>query len=462
MKTNYFILILAAFISLQGCSRKEDNFAYWAKEVNVSITDNSLRAQITTTFKESCSYRIRYWENARGERCARTTSMQTGLKGENTCTLIFLYPETHYTFEIIVEDRAVSKRVEFLTGSLPPDVPSYSVDYSSTDDEPLTGYLLQWNANNPGYVTFCDYDGKVVWYQSFGEGIRTAHYNPHTGKLAVMAGFKYGVNDRNFQRLVSEVFVCDLYGHTFFRRKAAEGFLPHLHHEFKTTDDGKMLFVSNFIKAFDLRSRGASTESTDVWGDGFYLCSEDGKVEKSWDCFAELDPIATDYLDPVKTATDYIHANSVEIDSNGDYYMTFNRISELWKIDGNTGDVIYRLGVHGNVSLDGDFPSGGLHAAVALEPDLIMCYANGRDKGYSEGVVYQIDLVAKTATYRTRIVLPAEYSSKDRSNMQKIGDDLYFMNSTVCGKAIFVNGSGEIRRVISRSGISYRAYYFSM
>lgn len=91
-----------------------------------------------------------------------------------------------------------------------------------------------------------------------------------------------------------------------------------------------------------------------------------------------------------------------------------------------------------------------------------MCYANGRDKGYSEGVVYEIDPVAKTATYRTRIVLPAEYSSKDRSNMQKIGDDLYFMNSTVCGKAIFVNGSGEIRRVISRSGISYRAYYFTM
>ncbi len=114
------------------------------------------------------------------------------------------------------------------------------------------------------------------------------------------------------------------------------------------------------------------------------------------------------------------------------------------------------------VSVDGDFPSGGLHAAVALAPDLIMCYANGRDKGYSEGVIYEIDPVAKTATYRTRIVLPAEYSSKDRSNMQKIGDDLYFMNSTVCGKAIFVNGSGEIRRVISRSGISYRAYYFSM
>lgn len=91
-----------------------------------------------------------------------------------------------------------------------------------------------------------------------------------------------------------------------------------------------------------------------------------------------------------------------------------------------------------------------------------MCYANGRDKGYSEGVVYKIDPVAKTATYRTRIVLPAEYSSKDRSNMQKIGDDLYFMNSTVSGKAIFVNGSGEIRRVISRSGISYRAYYFTM
>lgn len=453
------LTILAALLALQGCSNKEDNFAYWAKEVNVSTVDNSLRAKVTVSLKEDCTYSIRYWKEG-DESTAKFTAPQKAGKGDNITTLKFLYPQTDYIFRIIVDSGAESKDVPFRTGALPADIPQYTVESTSEMDSPLPGLLMQWDSAKPGYVTFCDYDGNIVWYQSFGQGIRTAWLDPDTGRLAVMAGFKTGEN-MDFQRLVDEAVICTLDGDVVFRRKAGDGFISNLHHEFKLLPDGSMMFVHNVLKDYDLRSRGADTPLTQVWGDGFVVCDSEGKIQKTWDCFDELDPVAVDYINPVKTAEDYVHANSVEIDSDGNYYMTFNRISELWKIDGSTGDILYRLGRHGDIDLtNGEMPSGGLHAATALEPDLVLCYDNGSDRGYSKGVLYRIDPVAKTATCELEIKLPEELSSKNRSNFQKINDDLYLCCSTVSGKAVFTDSKGNIRRVISRSGISYRAYYF--
>ncbi len=454
--------ILAAVLVLQGCSRKEDSFAYWAEEVAVSTQDNALRAQITLNLRQDCSYRVRYWQRSDESGTAATTSLQEGRAGSNVTTLKFLYPQTDYSFEILVEGSAArSRQVEFRTGSLPEDIPIYTVERTSPADRALPGCIMQLDSSSPGYVTFCDYDGNIVWYQSFGEGVRTGWFDPQTQRLAVMTGFKDGEDSEDFLRLVNDFRVADLDGNILFHRKANEGFIENAHHEFKFLPDGRMIAVANSVREFDLRSRGAAAESTPVWGDGFVVFDADGQIMQSWDCFGELSPAEVDYIDPVKYSHDYVHANSVDADSEGNFYMTFNRISELWKIDGTTGEVLYRLGAHGDIGLEGgDYPTGGLHAATVLEPDLVLCYDNGSNRGYSRAVIYRIDPVAKTARYELMINLDEAYSSKNRSNSQKISDDLYLHNGTVSGKLVFTDASGNVLRVLNRTGISYRAYYF--
>lgn len=451
--------VLAALLMLQGCSRFDKNFKAYAESINVSTYDNALRASLLIKYRKSCTYSIQFWKKNEGEETAKNTAPRRVESGEDTQILKFLSPDTEYRFRIIADGGISSNIFEFKTGSLPPDLPQYTVEQSDGKTF-LDGLLLQWDASKPGYVTLSDFDGNIVWYQAYGKGIRTAWFDNKTGHIAILAGFKHGESYNDFYRLAEDIIISDLDGNIILKKKATEDFIANPHHEFQIMPDGNLLILSNFIKSFDLSSLPSGNADTPIWGDGFFVCSPDGAIIKKWDCFNELNPLKVSYIDPVKFSNDYVHANSVTIDSEGNYYMTLNRLSELWKIDGKTGEVIYRIGENGNVNLEGgDYPQGGLHAAFPLSPDRILCYDNGKKLGHSRAVLFNVNSSLKTAKYEKIVNLPPEWSSSNRSNAQLIGNDIVLLSSTVTAKAVFSSLEGKTIRVINRTGISYRAYW---
>ena len=158
---------------------------------------------------------------------------------------------------------------------------------------------------------------------------------------------------------------------------------------------------------------------------------------------------------------DFLHANSVNWDSNGDYYMTFNRRSELWKIDGATGKVLYRVGPKGNVKLDESGFASGLHAVEPLAPNKLLCLDNGEERGYSRALIYEVDPAAMSAKVTMSVDFPAEFSSLDRSNVQLICNGTMLMFGSTLGRcALFADLEGNVLKVIKRNGISYRTYYY--
>lgn len=474
-KSNVFcVCILAAFMALQGCSQKEANFASCVSAVTVLPQDNALRAQVEVTLKQPCSFRILYWQSEKGKDTALSTQTISASSGTVLCHLNFLEERSRYTLQIVLDNGSESKCLDFSTTSLPVDIPQYEVEFCSPDFVFPDGYLLQWDASSPGYLTICDLNGKIIWYQSFGEGIRTASFDRNSSCFAVLCGFADGEDSEDFYRLASDVFVCNLNGEIVFHRKASSSFVPYPHHDFSILENGEYLILSNFVKAFPL---GDNSEMIDVWGDGFYTCDKDGNILRSWDCFSELDPSQVDYINAVKMSKDYVHANSVVMDENGDYYITFNRINELWKISGQSMEVLYRVGIHGNTTLNEEssgygWPDGGLHAATVLSPDRILCYDNGKKLGYSRAVLFNVNPQEKTVSYELVVDMPKQYSSVNRSNVQLVSadgsmlnpsqiseDDLLLFGSTVSAKAVFEDLSGNVLYVMSRSGISYRTYW---
>lgn len=443
------MLLLAA---LHGCS-VPDSFSDLVESVTTASTENSLRFEVRIFPRKDCSYHIEYWKTDEPSKVMRSERIDATSGKESIYTIKFLYPRSEYAYRIVAEGGLESKTQIFKTGSLPLDIPQYTAEATGSMPDGLDGYLMQWEGGNPGYVTFCDLDGRIVWYQAYGKAIRTAWYDENTRRIAILMGFKSGEDPATtdpFYRLASDVIVSDLCGNIVFSRKATESFIPYPHHEFKILQDGNFLILHNVIK-------------DGIWGEGFSIITPEGEVLWCWDSFKEINPSNTDYVDADKFATDYIHANSVAQDNNGDYYFTVNRLSELWKIDGVSGEVIYRLGVHGNVGLSGgDFPTGGLHAAEVIAPDTILCYDNGSKRGYSRGVIYKIDPASRTAVEQLSISLPGNLSSNNRSNAQKISEDLFLLSSTVSGKAVFTDSKGNILRILSRTGISYRAYWIPL
>ncbi len=63
---------------------------------------------------------------------------------------------------------------------------------------------------------------------------------------------------------------------------------------------------------------------------------------RSWDHFQITD--ATYDIDLTQHSIDYVHGNSIEVDHDGNLLISCRNMDEITKIDGQTGDIIWRLG----------------------------------------------------------------------------------------------------------------------
>ncbi len=450
MKKLYFAL--AALLLLVSCGKSADRevFADYATSIRVSSTENVLRFAIDLEFTRPCTFRILYWKDSEGEASAKSTKLYTAQAGHQKRLLKFLYPGTAYSFKVEANGKS-SQTASFTTGNLPIEVPVYHVE--TDNGGPEKGLILQWQAAAPGYITFCDMAGQVVWYERFDQEIRQAYYDPSREEMSVLTGFKDGY------QICDNFYLINLDGERLIGWKASASTIEHPHHDSKILPDGNIIILHKVIKNYDLTPIGGEAD-TPLWGDGFTILDREGKVLKTWDMFADIDPIRDTYLDAVNRANDLVHANSVNWDSEGNFYVTFNHHSEIWKVDGETGKVLWRFGEHGNLSFDGDWPQGGLHAVVPLEPNKVLCYNNGAGTPpTSAAQIYKIN--GTSAVRELNVKTATEYSSKNRSNVELLPDGKTLMfGSTLARKCVFTDLEGNVLKVISRSGVSYRAHWF--
>lgn len=452
----------AALVAAYACNKPvQPDIEDFLSDVRIVDCENALRIPFELTFSQPCSYRIEYWQKSNPEIKGNTRTFES-TDGHGNATVMFLYPETEYEYQIeVMAGSEVSKTDvrEFITGRLPSGVPVYTI----SDKYPATvipGYTMQFQATEPGYVTFTDTDGNVVWYEQTEMAVRQAYYDPATNTLSMNLGFKLGQNGK-FQRIGKKIVVMDLEGNRIIDVLSSPESIDLPHHEIKMMPDGHLLMLYNVVRNFDLTSHGGTAEQ-EVYGEGFSVLDKNFKSLWSWDCFDELDPVADDYLYDNGSFNDLVHANSVSYDEKeGNWYMTFNHLSELWKIDGQTGKVLYRVGPNGDMKMSEDDYADGLHAAVVLAPDRILCFDNGRDTGVSRALIYEMDPLAKTAKASLSVEIPAEFASRDRSNVSLIRNgEMLFFGSTQGRANIFTDLSGNILKVVTRTQISYRSYYY--
>ncbi|MCF0176114.1 MAG: aryl-sulfate sulfotransferase [Bacteroidales bacterium] len=424
--------------------------------------ENSLRVPISLSFSKPCTYHIDYWKE--GEQSGRQSTEETASAGKTErVTVMFLYPETNYEYQVVVKDTKgqylYSEVSKFTTGSLPVGFPEYTVS-GSYPTRNIPGYILQWQATKPGYISFCDTEGKVVWYEVLEMAVRQATYDEATKTVSMLLGFKTSQNDPDFQRWGAKIVLMDLEGNRTIDLTAASDNIDFPHHEIKRMPDGNIAILHGVTKQFDLTSIGGEANTT-IYGDGITIVTPQMEKIWSWDCFCELDPLRDEYLDAVKRKNDLIHANSISWDEKGNLYMTVNFLNELWKIDRKSGKVLYRVGDYGNVTLPENGHASGLHAGEPQAEDLVLCLDNGSDIGTSRAVMYKIDSEACEASVELSVAIPSELSSRDRSNCHFTKDkSMLFFGSTMGRASIFTDLDGNVLKVLKRTGISYRSYYY--
>ncbi len=124
---------------------------------------------------------------------------------------------------------------------------------------------------------------------------------------------------------------------------------------------------------------------------------------RSWDHFQITDMIeCTGRL--TDSIVDYVHANAVELDTDGNLLLCSRHMSEITKIDRQTGEVIWRFGprAKNNQFAFSDDPRGFSHPhdIRRLPNGNLSLFDNGNCAGppfYSRAVEYEVDETLRTA-----------------------------------------------------------------
>ena len=125
---------------------------------------------------------------------------------------------------------------------------------------------------------------------------------------------------------------------------------------------------------------------------------------RSWDHFQ----ITDGSVSPLSTLTgptvDYVHANSIDLCPDGNLVISSRHMNEISKIDRQTGDVIWRLGLHA-ANNQFTFPNdtrgfSHQHDARQLPNGHLTLFDNGNyfDPLYSRALEYELDEVNHVAT----------------------------------------------------------------
>lgn len=462
MKKSIIILFLAIGGLLVSC-KKDDSLppshqgSLTAFEVALSKTNN-LRAEVTATFSTETSYHIAYWETANPQKVQQTNTYKaTGITHK---TLLFLKPNTDYTCQIITTTGVKSPLKTFKTKSIETFLPNATL-LEDKFKEKIEGFLLANNRSSK-HIYLMDMNGTVVWYEPVPDTPAVVNYNPRTQQFYLLTD---APSEGLFVFNAKKLKIIDLFGNIVLQKEFAS--IPELknrevHHECRPLPDGNIGLVTYIHQTVDLSSKGGSQTDT-VTGDGFVIMNTQGEIVKKWSCFDHLNPLDHPNITTKKVKEDWIHANSIDQDSEGNYYMTTNRNSELWKINGKTGELVYRVGENGTIKPTENLLSHGIHCAVVQAPNEVLVIDNARENKTtgSRALIYKVNEYSKTVSVPLEVALPKGQFSTTRSNVQFIDNQhVLFALSTL--KQVIItnrNTTPEIYRTLLLPQTFYRVTY---
>ena len=217
-----------------------------------------------------------------------------------------------------------------VTSSRPGIAPGYVfLSPKSKRDEKQAGPLIVDNSGQP------------IWFQAFAGVDAATDFRAQTYKGKPVLTYWRGTSRQGIG--TGEMVMLDQSYRVIHRIRTANGFRPDLH-EFKITPDDKALIVSYPIVRQNLRGVKGPKRGLVVNSVIQEIDIETGLVTFEWHSLGKI-PLKETYSQPrPKTPFDYAHTNSVNLDTDGDFLMSARNTWAGYKIDRETGKILWRLG----------------------------------------------------------------------------------------------------------------------
>ncbi len=325
---------------------------------------------------------------------------------ENNLPLLRQYYEQEYENEIATRQISgqnsypdLSRKKEKLSGAieLPADFPTpLIVEY----DNPAPGYNFvsprSWGLQQRFYSIIMDSYGTPIFYRKWP--IANNDFKVISNNRLAVCEF-----DRK-NPLVNKYLVSDSKYDIIDTLTMGNGYLVD-QHDLLMDEDG-----NHFLMAYDPQLVGMDTVveggNPNATVIGFIVQELDADHNvifqwRSWDHFEITDG---NFIDYTGAKIDYVHGNAFEVDHDGNLLLCCRGMDEITKIDRNTGNIIWRFGLHAQKNMF-NFTNDTIgfyhqHNIRRLENGNISLYDNGNyhSPKFSQSLEYAIDEEELTAT----------------------------------------------------------------
>ncbi len=385
----YYITNFNSFIEVTG-----------SESGNLSGTIRIANDKRTIIFKPTSSFlpgeivevKLSPHFNSENDKLIESFQFQFEISESENCTAVHAQNDKFNQLSLLKPESAAQVAGAQITSngvSIPSDFPQFEI---RINDHPDQGYIFLNDYTGGSYRMILDNTGSPVWYwRSPGAG---TDFKVQQNSILTMWVKNFG--EGFFIGLDSSYAVVD----SFF---AVDGYLTD-EHELQVLEDGHYLLIgarnvevdmSQYVEGGrpDAIVKETAIQEFSASGELIFLWSP-------WDYFniqeIELDDLRGDYIC-------FPHINSISIDDDGHILLSSRNLSEITKINRQTGDIIWRLGgahnqfIFVNDSLDG-FCSQ--HDIRSLGDGRYTVFDNGnlRQNPKSRAVEYELDIDNMTAT----------------------------------------------------------------
>ena len=318
-----------------------------------------------------------------------------------------------------------------------PDLSPPIVKVAKEAHDTASGYIFiapgQGDAGQSGSLII-DNKGQVVWFRPLRSTSRRA-MNFETQTYRGESVLTWIESPREY---VSEYVIFDSSYHEIARFTAANGYDDGDHHEFLISPQDTALITNRDAVPRDLTSVGGSSDSVAMEGIVQELDIETGKVLFEWH---SLDHVGLDetYSKPGEDkdypGIDYFHINSIDVDHDNNLLVSARKTSAVYKIDRNTGEIIWRLG--GKKS---DFEMGPgarfafQHDARRLPDGTISIFDNGTtviQNSLPKAIEESRAIVLELDEQKMKATLLREYTHPDKQYADAAGNAQVLENGNV-------------------------------
>jgi hypothetical protein len=373
---------------------------------------------------------------------------------EDTIPVLGLMPETAYELRLVVYgsqsssvDSQVSEPLTFTTGPLPADLPAYTASGST----PLPGYLV-FSATPFGIII--DASGRVVWYKRFPPPGPSLNFMAQpTGVLVGKLATADTLDDDPFVVLNSAGFEQRQLRCAANRRVRF--------HDLLLLADGSYWILCDETRTMDLSALGGDANAQ-VTGTTVQHVDQGGTLLFEWSPFGHFEITDADpSVYQAGAAVNWTHGNSFDFDTDGNLLVSFRSLSEITKINAQSGAVMWRMGgLRNEFTFEGP-PNSGFsrqHNLRVVGPGRFIILDNLGTMGESRYERYLVNADARTATLEQSYASTPPVVTLIGGGVQQVDPDRYLVTFGTEGRVELFDATGvKLWGIDGNPGYVFRA-----